>query len=114
MLVVLKIFFVFSLSEYIIKIKISILHFINLNLYFLVCAAFSTASRVLELSDRFLDIHKEGQWLVMVCTEQFKINWNFFKIECISGTDVCSMVCTLQKARANLGSCSSDLVRFPY
>ncbi|XP_076661473.1 thioredoxin-related transmembrane protein 3 isoform X1 [Halictus rubicundus] len=25
-----------------------------------------TASRVLELSDRFLDIHKDGQWLVMM------------------------------------------------
>ncbi|PBC27565.1 Protein disulfide-isomerase [Apis cerana cerana] len=24
------------------------------------------ASRVLELSDRFLDIHKDGQWLVMM------------------------------------------------
>lgn len=26
----------------------------------------TTASRVLELSDRFLEIHKDGQWLVMV------------------------------------------------
>ncbi|XP_015588052.1 protein disulfide-isomerase TMX3 isoform X2 [Cephus cinctus] len=32
------------------------------------CAIFANtaASRVLELSDRFLDIHKEGQWLVMM------------------------------------------------
>lgn len=27
--------------------------------------ASTSASRVIELSDRFLDIHKEGQWLVM-------------------------------------------------
>lgn len=26
----------------------------------------TTASRVLELSDRFLDIHKDGQWLIMM------------------------------------------------